>query len=168
MSKFKVGIAALSVFVIAGCGAYSAVTAPFKSADTRWADYKTWAKVSDGETGDPTNFLGNLHKGPEGYRSVYVNAIGEDVLLGDGPYKYPVGTVVLKEQFDSEADWKADRKAGHTISVKVSDDAANPADNWIWADSYKATAKASQFCSGCHTIAAKDDFVFTNQALLSK
>jgi len=168
MSKVKSGIAALSVVVITGCGAVSSVTAPFRDADTRWAEYKTWAKVSDGETGDPTNFLGNLHKGPDGYRSVYVNDIGESVLLGDGPYEYPVGTVVVKEQYDSQADYEADRKAGHTISLKVSDDAANPKDNWIWADSYKATAGASNFCSGCHTIAAKDDFVFTNKALLGE
>jgi len=168
MSKRKTIIAALSVVVITGCGAYSAVTAPFKSADARWADFKSWTKVSDGETGDPTNFLGNVHKGAEGYRSIYVNAVGKDVLMSNGPYVYPVGTVVVKEQFDSKADYDADRKAGHTISIKVSDDAENPKDNWIWADSYKATAKASTFCSGCHTIAAKDDYVFSNNTLLSK
>lgn len=167
MTKLKIGIVAMSVF-IAGCAAVSSVTAPFRDADTRWADYKSWTKVGDGDTGDPTNFLGNLHKGPDGYRSVFVNDVGAEVLQGDGPYVYPVGTVVVKEQFDNKADYEADRKAGHTVSLKVSDDAANDSDNWIWADSYKATAKASQFCSGCHTIAAGDDFVFTNQKLIDK
>jgi len=43
--------------------------------DERWADYKTWTKITEGRTGtgDPTGFIGNVHKGRDGYRDVYVN-----------------------------------------------------------------------------------------------
>ncbi|MGK0321934.1 MAG: hypothetical protein ACI9JP_004133 [Granulosicoccus sp.] len=32
----------------------------------------------------------------------------------------------------------------------------------MWADSLSGTAGESAFCSGCHSIAAKDDYVFTH------
>jgi len=159
------GVVAASV-IVASC---STITAPFKEADPRWADFKTWTKVTELEpgTGNPTGFLGGVHMGDEGYRDVYVNDIGKDALLGSAPYNFPEGTVFVKEQFANEADWAAGRKAAHTVSVKAtaSDEVAK--DNWIWADSYKGTAGESAFCSGCHSIAAKDDFAFTNGDFLA-
>jgi len=157
----KVTAAVAMSVLLAGC---STLTAPFKEADPRWADFKSWTKVTELEpsTGDPTKFLGGLHMGAEGYRDVYVNKVAEAVLLGGAPYNYPAGSVIVKEQFANKADWEAQRKAAHTISVKATASDTLAKDNWIWADSYKGTAEESAFCSGCHSIAAKDDYVFTN------
>ena len=62
---------------IAGCAALPSFT-----PDERWADFKSWTKLTEGKvgTGDPTGFIGNVHKGPEGYRDVYVNDIGAAML----------------------------------------------------------------------------------------
>lgn len=154
----------LASVAIAGCGVLN--TGP---ADERWADYKNWTKVTEGKvgTGDETGFIGNVHKGPEGYREVYVNDIGAAMLAGDGPYNFPAGTVIVKEQFDNKADWEADTGAGITVSVKATSSDAPAVGDWIWADSFRGRAKADAFCSGCHTIAAKDDYAFTNGKFLS-
>lgn len=159
------GVVTASV-LIASC---STLTAPFTEADARWADFKTWTKVTELEpsTGNPTGFLGGLHMGDEGYRDVYVNDIGKDTLLGSAPYNYPAGTVIVKEQFANRADWEAGRKPAHTISVKATASDNIVKENWIWADSYKGTAGESAFCSGCHSIAAKDDYVFTHGDFLT-
>lgn len=146
--------------LLAGC---STLSAPFRDADPRWADYKSWTKVTELEpsTGNPTRFLGGVHMGDEGYRDVYVNDIAKEALLGTAPYNFPEGSVIVKEQFADQADWEANRKAAHTVSIKVAKTDELTKDNWIWADSYKGVAGESAFCAGCHSIAAKSDFVFT-------
>ncbi|MFT7214869.1 MAG: hypothetical protein ACI9XK_005140, partial [Granulosicoccus sp.] len=70
-------------------------------------------------------------------------------------------------QYANRADWESGRKAAHTISVKATASDNVTKDNWIWADSYKGTAGESAFCSGCHSIAAKDDYVFTHGDFLA-
>ncbi len=150
--------------VIAGCQSL-----PGRSADERWADYKNWTKVTEGKvgTGDPTGFIGNVHKGPEGYRDVYVNDIGAAMLAGDGPYNFPAGTVIIKEQFDNKAAWESGTGGAVTVSLKATASDKVSKEDWIWADSYKSKAGPSAFCSGCHSIAAKDDFVFTHGKFLA-
>ena len=158
--NMKLGAIVATSALLASC---STLTAPFKDADPRWADFKSWTKVTELEpsTGNPTGFLGGVHMGEEGYRDVYVNDVAKEALLGSGPYNLPEGSVIMKEQFASKADWEAGRKGAHTISLKVAQTDELSKDNWIWADSYKGTAGESAFCSGCHSIAAKSDFVFT-------
>lgn len=160
------GVVAASV-LLAGC---STLTAPFKEADARWADFKSWTKVTElkPSTGNPTGFLGGLHQGDEGYRDVYVNDIGKEALMGSAPYNFPAGSVIVKEQFANKSDWESGRKPSHTVSVKVAAADTLSKDNWIWADSYKGTAGESAFCSGCHSIAATDDYVFTHGDFLAK
>lgn len=159
-TMMKAGSMVAMSALLASC---STLSAPFKDADPRWADYKSWTKVTEEHvsTGNPTGFLGGVHMGLEGYRDVYVNDIGRDALLGSAPYNLPAGTVVVKEQFASKEDWEAGRKPAHTISLKTADGDQVIKENWIWADSYKGSAGESAFCSGCHSIAAKSDFVFT-------
>lgn len=142
---------------------------PFAKADARWADYKSWTKITEGKpgTGDPTGFIGNVHNGPDGYREVYVNDIGAAALAGNAPYNYPEGTIIVKEQFKDKAGYDAGKVAAVTVSVKATGSETLSKENWLWADSYKGKAKTSDFCSGCHSIAAKDDFVFTNGAFLA-
>jgi len=149
---------------IAGCAALPSLT-----ADERWADYKNWTKITEGKvaTGDPTGFIGNVHMGRDGYREVYVNDIGAAMLESEGPYNFPAGTVIVKEQFANKANWEAGTNAAVTVSLKETSGDAPSMDHWIWADSYKSRAGESSFCAGCHAIATKDDFVFTHGAFLA-
>ena len=148
--------------------ACSSVSSLYKGdPDERWADYKSWTKITEGRTGtgDPTGFIGNVHQGRDGYRDVYVNDIGKATITGTAPYVFPAGSVVVKEQFASKADWEAQKKPGVTVSIKIADGEGS-ADNWIWADSYTGKAGASNFCAGCHGIAAQSDYVFTTEDFL--
>lgn len=150
------GVAAASL--VAGCASIGLGGDP----DPRWADYASWSKVTDGETGDPTTFIGKVHAGPTGYRNVYVNVQAKEKIDTSDPRQFPVGSVLVKEQFKSKAAWESGKGGAVTVALKVSDDAPAPGSgNWIWADSLTGTAKESAFCSGCHTIALKHDFMFT-------
>lgn len=160
----KAGIVCTLTGLLAGC---ASISAPFRDADPRWADYKNWTRVTVDEpsTGNPTGFLGGVHMGEEGYREVYVNDIGKETLYGTAPYNYPEGSVIVKEQYASKADWEAKRKAAHTVSIKVASSEEISKENWMWADSYKGVAKNSEFCAGCHSIAqvrGEGDYVFTH------
>lgn len=138
-------------------------------ADPRWADYKDWTKLNNTSiTGDHSGFLGGLHEGSNGVREVYINDVGLNAASGAAPYNYPVGTVILKEQYSSQRAVDSGRNPGITVMVKVSDDAANPAENWAWSRGYTRTARVSDgFCSGCHTIAAASDYAFSNAESLA-
>jgi len=168
ISKTKAGIAiAVAAILVAGCA--SSLNPFAREADERWADYKSWTKITEGKTGhgDPTGLIKTVHKGPDGYRDVYVNDIGKEAILGGAPYIFPAGTVVIKEQFGNKADWEAGKNAGVTVSIKTSGGETVNKDDWMWADSYTAKAGASAFCSGCHTAAIASDFVFTHADFLA-
>jgi len=151
-----------SAVLIAGCASIN----PFASADARWADYKTWQTATAMPTTGASPGLGNVHKGPEGARHVYVNNVGAAVMKGEGPYEYPQGTVIVKEQYDSLADYQAGKTPDVTVSVKVG---AGPKarENWQWAAGLAAPAEDSAFCSGCHSIPLAEDFVFSNADYLA-
>ncbi len=156
---FAIAASICSIAVLTGCAALN-IGGP---ADPRWAEFRSWTKVTDGETCDPTKFIGNVHEGPTGYRNVYINDEGLDTINVSDPRSFPVGTVVVKEQFKSKSAWESGKGGAVTVGLKVAggaDDAPASA-NWIWANSLKSTAKESAFCSGCHTIAQKHDFMFT-------
>ncbi len=157
-----VSIVALSS-IVSGC-------ATFGTADQRWADYKSWTKITEGRvsTGDPTGFIGTVHKGTEGYRDIFVNQIGISTNQGPAPYHYPIGTVVVKEQYKDKAAWEAQKSPDLTIMVKVADNGKMEAANWDWSDGYTSRANKNAFCSGCHTIAMANDFVFTNEDFFKK
>lgn len=145
-------IVAGALAAISGCAALGIGG----TADPRWADYKEWAVVTNGETGDPTGFIGNVHRGPEGYRNVLVNDLAlETINSSDAGRKFPVGSVIVKEQYKSQAAWESGKGAAVTVSVKVDED------KWGWADSLTDKAGDSAFCQGCHTIAAAHDLMFT-------
>lgn len=151
-----------ALFIVSACSTLSS-----REPDARWADYREWRKASEiPSTGDPSGLTSTVHAGAEGYRDVYVNATGESVMLGDGPYVYPVGTVIVKTQFKNKTAWEAQKNPDMTIAVKASE--GTGVDTWLWADSYTGTADKNGFCSGCHTAASKDDFIFTNGAFIAK
>lgn len=166
--KAVVIVGATSAF-ITGCASIN----PFAKADPRWADFKTWTKVTEGTepTGDPSNLLGAVHKGENGYRDVYVNDIGKEALLGAAPNNFPEGSIIIKHQFDNKADWEAGKNGDVTVSIKSADDGTRTKDNWTWAAGLKAKAGPSEFCAGCHTAALglyDSDFVFTTAGFLKK
>ncbi|MDX1474849.1 MAG: cytochrome P460 family protein [Reinekea sp.] len=156
---FKLGLLCAPL-LFSGCAVLSTA-----DADPRWADYQQWTKINNQPiTGDHTGFIGNLHEGATGFRQIYVNDIGIAASSGNAPYRYPVGTVVVKEQYKTLEQLEQQHKPGLTIMVKVSDTAANPAENWAWSRGYQKEAKTDDlFCAGCHTIALPNDFVFSNQ-----
>ena len=103
--RFKqvVTLVAIAAFVT-GC-------ATFGSADDRWADYRTWTKITEGRviTGDPTGFVGTVHAGPTGYRDIFVNDVALATNQGSAPYNYPAGSVLVKEQYKDKAAWDAQK-----------------------------------------------------------
>ncbi len=131
--------------------------------DPRWSDYRSWTSVVRGLHGDPSESLDGVHEGENGYRNVFVNAVGKDMLLGDGPYSYPVGTVIVKEQYSTESSWQADQAPAVTVMLKVAEGPS--ADTWNWAMGSNG-AGPNGFCSKCHDNVEDDDFVYTNGAFL--
>lgn len=166
----SVVIVGASAAFLTGCASVN----PFAKPDPRWVDFKTWTKVTEGtaSTGDPSGFLGAVHKGENGYRDVYANDVAKEVLLGGGPYQFPEGSVIVKHQFDNKADWEAGKNGDVTVSIKSADDGTGTnKDNWTWAAGLKGKAGPSEFCAGCHSIAtnvSQSDFVFTTQSFLDK
>ena len=126
------------------------------TVDSRWADFKSWNKVVDGETGDPTKFIGNVHRGPNGYRNTYVNDVGLATINNAAEGRvFPAGSSIIKEQFKDKAAWEAGKGAGYTVAVKQEDG------SWGWTAKLTGNAGANAFCAGCHGIAAKHDSMFT-------
>ena len=78
---------------------------------------------------------------------------------GDEGRVFPVGTVLVKEQYESQAKWEAGTDSMRTIAVKVAE--GSDGANWAWAESYTSSPVESAFCMSCHTIAKKHDFMFT-------
>ena len=163
-SKSLVALAAAGVLT-AGC---ASITAPFRDADPRWAEYEGWTRVTGEPSTGASPGLGTVHKGPEGYRLVYVNDVGRDVITGDGPYDYPEGTVVVKEQYADEAAYLSGKGADVTVSLKVANVEGADGANWQWAEGYKGEAGDSAFCSGCHSIPLAEDYVFSNATYLAE
>lgn len=161
--KYTLCIALVSLF-LTGCALLGG-----GQPDIRWADYKSWTKIhSQPITGDHTGFLGGLHQGEEGIRQVYVNEAGLDTSLGGAPYEYPVGTVVVKEQYKNQSAFDGGKSPDVTVMIKVAHGSANPTDNWAWSRGYTREAKVEDsFCSSCHTVAFQSDFVFSNRESLS-
>lgn len=168
-TRKTVVIAGLSSLLLTGCASVN----PFSKADPRWAEFKTWTKVTEGRepTGDPSQFLGAVHQGENGYRDVYVNDIGKAALYADAPNDFPEGTVVVKHQFENKADWESGENGDVTVSIKTADDGTRNKDNWSWASGMKGKAGPSAFCSSCHTVAVSvynSDYVFTTAGFLEK
>jgi len=157
-----IGVVGLAAISVAGCGSLIK-----GDPDERWVGYKSWTKLTESRTGtgDPTGFLGNVHKGREGYRDVFVNAAGRAMLTGTGPYEFPAGTIIVKEQYSNKAAWEAQKGADLTVMLKIKDGAG--ADTWNWAAGLTGKAGENNFCSACHAIASKDDYVFTHEKFLS-
>ncbi len=164
----SMGLVLLGGIFVAGCASIPGLGKP----DPRWADYKNWTKITEKPSTGNTQGLGGVHMGPEGYRDVYVNETGLAMITGEGPYDFPVGTVIVKEQFKDKAAWESGKGAAHTISLKVADNEGQNSDDWNWALGYTGKVQqtiAKPDCVACHTIANalnQSDYVFSVPAYL--
>lgn len=150
-----------------------ALAAEAQSAGLPWDGYREWHLVTtEPNTGDPTGFLTNKHAGKKGYRLVYINDVGKPTNLGETPYPYPEGTVVVKETYANEAKFEARKSPELTIMVKLAPGTAPSTGDWEYymGGSGKkrgfGDSKWGKFCGSCHFNAAGTDFVFMNKKFL--
>ena len=133
-----------------------------------WADFKSWYKVTkEPNTGDPTGFLDNKHRGEGAYRDVYVNSVGEAVMKGNGSFPYPEGTIIVKEAFKDKKAYDAQKKPELTIMVKQATGTAADTNDWMFVMGASGKAKGTgmnskwgKFCGSCHVNAMAKDFTF--------
>ncbi len=139
-------------------------------------DYRSWYRITEGNpnTGDPTGFLGGRHKGEKAYREIYINKVGEAINKGTAPYKYPEGTIIVKEEYKTESAWKAQNKPSIKLMVKLKADESPETGDWGFASKLnidklaKGKSGKAKFCAGCHVfVAAQGDYVFINSDFLA-
>jgi hypothetical protein len=137
-------------------------------------NYKKWYRVTKDEpnTGDPTGFVEKRHRGSKGYREIYINKLGESVNTGSAPYKYPVGTIVVKESYKSKASWEARKSPQVTTMVKLAKGKSPETGDWGYYMGIKGklstgTSKWAKFCNKCHVYAIGKDYVFMNSDFIA-
>jgi hypothetical protein len=140
-----------------------------------YSDYKNWYHITkdNPNTGDPTGFLGGKHKGIKAYREVYINAVGEQVNKGTAPYKYPPGTVIIKEEYKNKKSWESGKNPTIKVMLKLSPGESPETGDWGFASNLnskkiaKGKSGKAKFCSGCHVfVATNGDYVFMNSDFL--
>lgn len=138
-----------------------------------YKDYKSWYQITkEPNTGDPTGFLGGMHRGENAYREIYINSVGESEHKSSAPYNYPEGTVVVKEQYKNESKWEKGSGAGLTVMVKLAQGESPETGDWGYImpnflsfgnpKISKGTGKTAKFCGNCHLYAAGNDYLFMN------
>ncbi len=132
-----------------------------------WDSYKSWYHITKEapNTGDPTGFLDKRHDGAKAYREIYINDIGEATQKGSAPYKYPEGTIVLKETYKNKAAWEKKGKMVLTVMIKQAEGTSPETGDWGYIMGAKGklstgTSKWAKFCSACHINAAVKDYVY--------
>jgi cytochrome P460 len=134
-----------------------------------WDGYKSWTKITAGNpnTGDPTGFLEKRHNGKKAFREIYINSKGAATQQGHAPYKYPEGTILVKETFKNKAAYDKGSKFILTIMIKQKAGSSPETGDWgfvMGAKGKVSTGKSkwAKFCSNCHVYAASNDYVFMN------
>jgi len=167
----------LTILTLIGIVSLTAFTAKVeKGEDAKlFEGYRNWYQVTKDapNTGDPTGFLNKKHKGEGAFREIYINKVGESVNTGPGPYKYPAGTVVVKEAYKNKAAWEARTKPQLTIMVKQAKGVSPETGDWGYIMGAKGSvsigkSRWAKFCSKCHVYAAPKDYVFINDTFLKK
>jgi len=132
-----------------------------------WDGYKSWAKITKYKpnTGDPTGFVEKKHSGKMGYREIYINSIGAPIQAGHAPYKYPEGTIVVKEAYKNKKAYEKGSKYIVTIMIKQKAGSSPETGDWGFVMGAKGkvstgTSKWAKFCNRCHVYAAPKDYVF--------
>lgn len=160
-----------SVMLVSGIAGCMSTSEPQGGDINTWSDYKFWYKANPApHTGDPTGFLGNVHEGSNAFREIYINSTGEAVNRGASSFPYPVGTVIVKESYGSQAEHASGESPDLTIMVKLAEGSSPDTSDWEYimgADGTNrgtGTSGLATFCHSCHTAAAATDFSFINSA----
>ncbi|MCF6213301.1 MAG: cytochrome P460 family protein [Flavobacteriaceae bacterium] len=134
-----------------------------------WDAYKSWYKVTKEapNTGDPTGFLEKRHNGKKAFREIYINSVGAAVQQGHAPYKYPEGTILVKETYKNKAAYDKGTKNILTIMIKQKAGSSPETGDWGFVMGARGkistgTSKWAKFCTNCHVFAAGNDYVFMN------
>ncbi len=162
-----IGIFSLLSFKNINTDEYTPLTTENTTLGNPWDGYTNWYKITKDapNTGDPTGFIEKRHNGQKAYREIYINDIGEAVNLGPAPYKYPEGTIVVKETYKNKGVWEKKGKKILTIMIKQAEGTSSETGDWGYIMGAKGklstgTSKWAKFCSGCHVYAASKDYVF--------
>jgi len=175
----------LLLAVILGIGfislsAFKPITENYKPIEKEglsnpWDNYRSWTKVTKEEpnTGDPTGFVEKKHSGKMGYREIYINSIGAATQAGHAPYKYPEGTMIVKESYKNKAAYEKGSKYIVTVLVKQQAGTSPVTGDWGFVMGAKGklstgTSHWAKFCSSCHVYAAGNDYVFMNADFMAK
>ncbi len=139
------------------------------TVENPWDAYKSWNKITKDSpnTGDPTGFLEKRHNGVKAFREIYINSIGAAVQQGHAPYKYPEGTILVKETFKNKGAYDKGTKFILTIMIKQKEGTSPETGDWGFVMGAKGKvstgrSKWAKFCSNCHVYAASNDYVFMN------
>lgn len=105
------------------------------------------------------------HNGKSGFRDIYINDIGAAVQQGHAPYKYPEGTVLVKEAYKSKDALDDGEKFVLTVMIKQKAGSSPETGDWGFVMGAKGkvstgTSKWAKFCANCHVFAASNDYVF--------
>ncbi len=166
----------IALIVLGGGTFFYLYTAETTPISYHWEGYKNWYKTTGNTpvTGDETRFLGGKHRGDEGYRVIYINAIGEPINKAKGPYNYPEGTVVVKEQYKTKDSYESGSKPDLSIMIKLAKGASPPTGDWGYVTDFRrkihsGRSSNAEFCGGCHSAAnlKKNDYVFMNSTTYS-
>lgn len=132
-----------------------------------WEGYRSWTKITKDEpnTGDLTGFLGKRHGGPKAFREIYINSVGAPIQQDHAPYKYPEGTIIVKEAFKNKVAYDKGTKYILTVMIKQKAGSSPETGDWGYVMGAKGklntgTSKWAKFCSNCHVYAAGKDYVF--------
>ncbi len=165
-----IGIFSLLSFKNINADEYTPITIESETLENPWDGYTSWYQITKDavNTGNPTGFIKkNRHEGETGYREIYINDIGKDVNLGSAPYKYPEGTIVVKESYKNKAAWEKKGKMVLTVMIKQAEGTSPETGDWGYVMGAKGklstgTSKWAKFCTKCHVFAANKDYVFMN------
>lgn len=162
-----IGVFGLMSFNNVKSNEYTAVEHNNATTANPWDGYTSWYHVTKDapNTGDPTGFIEKRHDGAKAYREIYMNDIGESIQQGSAPYKYPEGTIVVKETYKNKEAWEAKKKVVLTIMIKQAEGTSPETGDWGYVMGAKGklsigTSKWAKFCSECHVYAASKDYVF--------
>ena len=162
-----IGIFTLLSFKNINADEYTPLTTENTTSGNPWDGYTDWYKITKDapNTGDPTGFIEKRHNGKKAYREIYINDIGKAVNLGPAPYKYPEGTIVVKESYKSKEVWEKKGKKVLTIMIKQAEGTSPETGDWGYIMGAKGklstgTSKWAKFCTKCHVFAASKDYVF--------
>ena len=163
---------AIAISLLGTLSACMSTSDPLGPSSNAWSDYKSWHKSNpEVNTGDPTGFLGGVHRDTSGYRDVFVNSVGEATNRGERAFPYPAGTVIVKESYRNVGAWQAQRNPQITIMVKLAQGMSPQTSDWEYINGAgggsrgTGTSDLAVFCHTCHALANQTDYAFSHASL---